>query len=243
MENEPLIKAQGLFFDYGGEPVMRGVGFAVNKGDFVALIGSNGAGKSTLLRLLLAELEPKSGEIALFGEPVHKFRDWPRLAHVPQISPGGAAGFPATALEVVCSAMYAKIGPLRPLRKAHKKAALEALALVGAEDIAGQLIGELSGGQRQRVMVARALAAGCELLLLDEPATGIDAAATDALYALLQTLNQNGMTILLVTHDTARISSLASRILCLDEGTLVELSAEDLRHELSYRHKHEVIGI
>jgi zinc transport system ATP-binding protein len=92
-------------------------------------------------------------------------------------------------------------------------------------------------------MVARALAAGCELLLLDEPATGIDAAVTDTLYALLQTLNQNGMTILMVTHDTARISTLASRVLCLEEGTLVELSAEALRHELSHRHKHDLVNI
>jgi zinc transport system ATP-binding protein len=234
----PVIAAKGLSFDFGGEPLMRGVGFTVGKGDFVALIGSNGAGKSTLLRLLLAELEPKSGEIELFGEPLRKFKAWPRIAHVPQISPGSAAGFPATALEIVCSAMYSKIGPLRPLGKARKKAALEALALVGAEDIAGQLIGELSGGQRQRVMVARSLAAGCELLLLDEPATGIDTAATETLYALLQGLNRQGMTILMVTHDTARVSALAGRILCLEEGTLVELSAEDLRHELRHKHKH-----
>jgi zinc transport system ATP-binding protein len=240
MEHEPVILAEGLCFDYGPDhiPLMRGVSFCVSKGDFAALIGSNGAGKSTLLRLILSELEPCGGELALFGEPVRKFRDWNRLAYVPQPGPGANAGFPATALEVVCSAMYSKIGPLRPLSKAHREAALEALALVGAKELAGRMIGKLSGGQRQRVMLARALAAGCELLLLDEPATGIDAEATDSLYELLQRLNREGVTIFMVTHDTARISTVVSRILCLEEGTLVELSPEELRHELSHKHVH-----
>jgi zinc transport system ATP-binding protein len=240
MNHEPVITAKRLCFDYGPDhiPLMREVSFAIGKGDFAALIGSNGAGKSTLLRLILSELEPCGGELALFGEPVRKFRDWNRLAYVPQPGQNENAGFPATALEIVCSAMYSKIGPMRPLNKAHKEAALEALALVGAKELAGRIIGKLSGGQRQRVMMARSLAAGCELLLLDEPSTGIDAEATDALYELLQRLNRDGMTIFMVTHDTARISAVVNRILCLEEGTLMELSPEELRHELRHKHVH-----
>ncbi len=100
------------------------------------------------------------------------------------------------------------------------------------------MISELSGGQRQRVMVARALAAGCEFMLLDEPTSGIDSAATDSLYALLSRLNRQGMTILMATHDLAGACAAANRTFCLEEGTLVELSREDLAYELSHRHRH-----
>ncbi len=239
-----VVEASGLCFNYGAEPLMENVSFAVEKADFIAMIGSNGAGKSTLLRLLLGELEPKSGGIRLFGQDIRGFKDWPRVAYVPQLSPASGVGFPATAFEVVCSALYAKAEPLggffkKPLGRKFREEAKRALGLVGIWDLADRMLSELSGGQRQRVMVARALAAGCELMLLDEPATGIDSAATDSLYELLGALSGQGMTILMATHDMAGACSVVNRTFCLEEGTLVELSRDEIERELLHKHKHK----
>lgn len=233
-----VATARNLSFKYNGEPVLNSVSFAVEKGDFVAVIGSNGTGKSTLLRLLLGELAPSGGEISLFGQDSLRFKDWPKIGYVPQNNPAAGGGFPATAEEIVRSSLYAKVGLFRPVQKAHREKALEALSLVGMRGCAGRMISELSGGQLQRVMVARALAAGCELMLLDEPSTGIDSESTDKLYELLRGFNKGGMTILMVTHDMARATEYVSRTLCLEDGTMVELEREQMLHELSHKHKH-----
>lgn len=233
-----IIQVRGLHFRYGGEPILNGVGFSVDRGGFTALIGTNGAGKSTLLKLLLGELSPDTGDIALFGEKIGHFKSWPRIGYVPQLNPASGGGFPATAEEIVCSGMYSRIGPFRPVRNSHRNKALLALELVGMRDFAGRMISELSGGQLQRVMIARALAADCELLLLDEPTAGVDSEASAQLYELLAGLNRNGATILMVTHDIARAAGYANRTLCLEEGSIVELDKNQLAHELSHRHKH-----
>lgn len=234
----PVIKAQNLSFQYGGEPLLAGIEFSVMPGDFIAVTGSNGAGKSTLLRLILGELPPFDGEIFLFGENIDRFKDWPRIGYVSQSNPASNAGFPATAEEIVCSGLYSRIGPLRPVRKSHREKALDALSLVGMGDHSRRMISELSGGQLQRVMIARALAAQSELMLLDEPISGIDAEAAGRLYELLSSLNQNGLTIVMVTHDMSRAAGYVGRTFCLEDGTLVELDREQLEHELSHKHKH-----
>lgn len=235
---QPVIEVRDLSFRYGSEAVLNEVSFSVTPGDFIAVIGSNGAGKSTLLRLLLGELEPAGGDILLFGEPVSGFCGWPKIGYVPQNPAAAVGGFPATVEEIVIAGLYAKIGPLRPVRKVHRQQAREALGLVGMSGCSGRMIFELSGGQLQRVMVARVLAAGCRVMLLDEPTTGVDAASSDALYELLARLNKQGMTILMVTHDVAKAAGYVGRALCLEEGSLVELEREQLVHELSHRHKH-----
>ena len=104
------------------------------------------------------------------------------------------------------------------------------------------MISELSGGQLQRVMIARVLCAGSEVLLLDEPESGVDRQAADVLYDLLNELNENGMTILLVTHDTARAARFPHYSMCLEEGSLVKLDREQVLHELSHKHKHPQQG-
>lgn len=233
-----VINVRNLSFRYNDEPVLKGVSFNINKGDFVAVIGSNGTGKSTLMRILLGELVPSEGEISLFGQDMARFKDWPRLGYVPQNNPASGSGFPATAEEIVCSSLYSSIGPLRPVRKAHREKALEALSLVGMRGCAKRMLSELSGGQLQRVMIARALAADCELMLLDEPSTGIDAESADRLYELLRELNRGGMTVLMVTHDIGRAIEYVNRTLCLEDGTIVELEREQALHELSHKHKH-----
>lgn len=234
---ETMISMENIHFQYGGVPVLLDVGFVLRRGDFGAIIGSNGAGKSTLLKLLLGELHPMGGCIRLLGQ--ENFRDWPRIGYVPQNSVQMAAGFPATAEEVVRANLYSQIGRFRPAGKQHREKALRALEKVGMRDYARQLVGTLSGGQLQRVMIARVLAGEPELMLLDEPTAGVDAHSAQALYELLAKLNRDtGLSIAIVTHDVAHIAPFVNRVFCLEQGTLVELNQEQVAHELAHRHTH-----
>ncbi|MCL2034963.1 MAG: metal ABC transporter ATP-binding protein [Oscillospiraceae bacterium] len=238
MDKPPVLEASFLFFKYGDETLLGGVNFKVMPGDFVAVTGSNGAGKSTLFRLILNELSPASGGIFLFGEDLKHFKGWPRIGYVQQANPAYTSSFPATVEEVVLSNLYSRIGLFRPVRKVHRKSVLGALRLVGMSQLKNRMISELSGGQLQRVMVARALVSGCELLLLDEPVTGIDAEAAESLYELLHKINRDGVTIFMVTHDIGRCAKYVSRVLCLEDGTIVELNREQLERELLNKHRH-----
>lgn len=233
-----LIEASDVSFRYQNEPVLKKVSFSIKQGDFAAIIGPNGTGKSTLMRLLLGELVPTAGSIRLFGQEVSRFRDWPKVGYVPQNSLQASSGFPATAEEIVLANLFSKIGLLRFPKKEHRERAMEALALVGMEGYAKRLIGEMSGGQQQRVMLARVLVAEPKLMLLDEPTAGVDTPTIAALYELLAKLNRQGLTIMMVTHDIARSADCVSRVLCLEEGTLVELDRRQVAAELAHKHKH-----
>jgi zinc transport system ATP-binding protein len=234
-----IIRADNLRFQYGDAPVFSQVAFSVYRGDFVAVIGANGAGKSTLLRLLLGELVPTSGDIRLFGRDVRRFDAWAKIGYLAQNGLRSGANFPATAEEIVTANLFSQIGFLRFPKKTHKEKALEALAQVGMADCAKRMIGELSGGQRQRVLLARVLAGDPELLLLDEPTNGVDAETVASLFALLTRLNrERGLTVVMVTHDAARASDYVSRILCLEDGSMVALDKAQLAEELLHKHKH-----
>jgi zinc transport system ATP-binding protein len=233
------VRADDLGFRYGDEPVFSRIGFSLREGDFAGVIGANGAGKSTLLRLILGELVPTSGRIELFGKDACRFDEWRRIGYLAQNGLASGANFPATAEEVVTANLYSSIGFMRPAKKAHRDKAREALALVGMADYAGRMIGSLSGGQRQRVFLARVLAGGPEFLLLDEPTNGVDAETVASLFSLLARLNrEEGLTIMMITHDAARASAYVNRIFCLEYGSMVELTGEQLEEELSHRHKH-----
>ncbi|MEA4891197.1 MAG: ABC transporter ATP-binding protein [Peptococcaceae bacterium] len=233
------IEAENLSFGYGSEPIFSKIGFSVYKGDFVAFIGSNGAGKSTLLRLILGELSPSSGSIRLFGQDIRQFRDWPKIGYLPQNGLQSSADFPATVEEIVKANLFSQIGLLRFPKKEHREKTRQALELVGMADYSRRMIGELSGGQQQRVMLARVLVNDPEIMLLDEPTTGVDAQSVEALYQLLWRLNrETGLTIFMVTHDIGRAESYVSRVLCLEEGSLVELAKTQVEEELAHKHTH-----
>ncbi|WRS27249.1 metal ABC transporter ATP-binding protein [Oscillospiraceae bacterium MB08-C2-2] len=236
---QPVVNIEKVSFDYSGRSVLEDIDLALYAGDFAALIGSNGAGKSTLFKLILGELTPKAGHISILGQDTERFHDWPKIGYVPQSGLSGMADFPATALELVQANLYAKIGFLRRATRQHRELALEALEKVGMRDYAGRMIGQLSGGQQQRVLIARVLVNNPAVLLLDEPVTGMDDNAARQLYALLQELNrQEGLTILMVTHDLEKGTRIAGRVFCLECGSVVELSRDQLEHELSHRHTH-----
>jgi zinc transport system ATP-binding protein len=238
------IEAENLSFSYGNEPIFTKIGFSVYKGDFVAVIGSNGTGKSTLMKLILGELAPTDGCIRIFNQDVSKFKDWPKIGYVPQSGLQSADSFPATAEEIVTANLFSQIGLMRFPKKKHRDKAQQALELVEMGAYSKRMIGELSGGQRQRVMLARVLVNDPEIMILDEPTTGVDARTVESLYELLSSLNrETGLTIVMVTHDISRASNYVSRVLCLEEGSLMELGKEQIAEELSHKHKHPLQNI
>ncbi|WP_313346123.1 ABC transporter ATP-binding protein [Sedimentibacter sp.] len=217
------IEAENLSFSYGNESIFTKIGFSVYKGDFVAVIGSNGTGKSTLMRIILGELTPTDGSIRILNQDVSKFKDWPKIGYLPQSGLQSADSFPATAEEIVMANLFSQIGLLRFPKKKHRDKVRQALKLVGMEAYSKRMISELSGGQRQRVMLAHVLVSNPEIMILDEPTTGVDSRAVDSLYKLLSSLNRKtGITIVMVTHDIGRASGYVSRILSLEEGSLEE---------------------
>ena len=234
-----LIEVKDAGFSYGNEPILRKIEFSINKGDFAALVGANGAGKSTLFRMLLGELLPMKGSVRIFGEDASKRKDWSKIGYMPQLGFQAGMAFPATVEEVVQANLYSQIGLLTFPKKEHREKVIEALRLTGMETERKKLIGNLSGGQQQRVWLSRVLVNEPELMLLDEPTTGVDIKSVESLLHLLHHLNlEKKLTILMITHDLARVSDTVSRVFCLENGSLVELSKSQIHEEFSHRHKH-----
>ncbi len=234
-----VIEVDNISFHYGNELIFSKIDFSVYNGDFVAVIGGNGTGKSTLLRLLLGELTPITGSIRLFDQDIRHFKSWPKIGYVPQSGFSTGVTFPATVEEIVKANLFSQIGLFKFPKKQHHEKTMRALELVDMAPYAKRMIGNLSGGQQQRVMLARVLVNNPEVMILDEPTTGVDAKTVQSLYDLLTRLNQEtGLTIVMVTHDVSRASNYVSRVLCLEEGSLVELDKVQINEELSHRHKH-----
>ena len=240
---EKVIEVKNLDFSYNKESIIRDISFDINLGDFVSLIGSNGAGKSTIIKLILGELVAKKGNIRIFGTNSKQFNKWYRLGYVPQNGLQSMSSFPASAVEIVQANLFSQIGIFRLANKQHKLRAEQALELVGMANYSKHLIGSLSGGQQQRVLLARALVNSPEILILDEPTTGVDDSTVESFYNLINDINtKSGITIFIITHDIERISKYSSRTFCLEKGNLVELSKEDLTVELTHKHKHPSIN-
>ena len=183
---------------YDGRPVLRSVTFTAPKGKLVGIIGPNGAGKSTLLKAILGLIRLDSGSVKVFGQPLDKIRH--RVAYVPQTE-AVDWDFPVTALDVVLMGSYANLGLFgRPGAK-QRAAAREAMDQVGMSDFANRHIRRLSGGQQQRVFLARALCQQADVLLLDEPFAGVDAATEQAIFDLMDRLTSEGKTLIVVNHD------------------------------------------
>lgn len=234
-----ILEVNNLTFSYGNEPIFNKIGFSVYKGDFVAVIGPNGAGKSTLLRLMLGELPPASGSIRLFGQDIHRFKNWPRIGYVPQAGLQSSVNFPATVEEIVKVNLFSRIGLLRFPKREHREKTLQTLEAVEMGAYSRRMIGELSGGQQQRVLLARVLVNEPEIMLLDEPTTGVDTQSVQSLYELLRQLNRKtGLTIVMVTHDIVRAVNYVSKVFCLEDGSLVELDKAQIDEELSHKHMH-----
>jgi ABC-type Mn2+/Zn2+ transport system ATPase subunit len=196
--------------------VLDRVSMTVDKGEFVAVIGPNGAGKTTLLKVILGLTEADSGEVRVFGRPPRSLgASRSRIGYVPQIFAIDLR-FPVTVFEVVLMGTYGRVGVGRRPGAAERDAARAALERVGIAELADRPIGRLSSGQRQRAFIARALANNPELLMLDEPTTGVDVATTGTLYTLLRGLKEDGVTIVLVSHDIGVVAAYVDYVACLN---------------------------
>jgi zinc transport system ATP-binding protein len=208
-----VISARNVWAGYGNDPVLEDVSFSAYEGDFIGLIGPNGGGKTTLLRVLLGLLPPQRGEVLVAGKPPEEGRQ--AIGYVPQ-----AIEFdrdvPISVRDVARMGRLGKRRLLQPYTAADDAIVAEALRQVELYDMRDRPIGDLSIGQRQRAYIARALATRPEILLLDEPTSSVDPQASVGVYDLLRQLNDDGVTVLLVTHDIGVISSHVKTVGCLN---------------------------
>ena len=241
MDNE-IISVNNLCFEYPDTAVLKNVSFKLNKGDFLGIIGGNGAGKSTLIKLILGLLTPDDGDVKLFGTDYAKARS--RIGYVSQKSSSFNTDFPATVGEVVQANLFPKKGIFLPYSKKDSIYVDSALEQVGMKEYKNKLIGSLSGGQQQRVFIAAALVHKPELLLMDEPTVGIDAASTKEIMEIIKELNRNGITIIMTNHDTPALLNAANKLLIFCEHgyeefvTTAELSCERVSDILAGKRVH-----
>ena len=210
-----VFELRGGRVTLGGREVLRGVDFTLGGSEFVAVLGANGSGKSTLVRALVGLLPLSGGTLRVFGETA--VRDRARIGYVPQRL-AAATGVPATVREVVRSGRTPRVSRLRPLGRADRAAADDAVAAVGLADRAGDVVASLSGGQQQRVLIARALAAEPDALVLDEPTAGVDAESQDAFGETLRLLKERGVAVLLVSHHLGALAALVDRVVTIADG-------------------------
>ncbi|MFJ4711814.1 metal ABC transporter ATP-binding protein [Streptomyces sp. NPDC088785] len=213
---EPVITLREVMAELGSRPVLRGIDLTVRRGEVVALLGANGSGKSTAVRAVIGQVPVTGGGIELFGTPRARFRDWARVGYVPQRTTA-AGGVPATVTEVVSSGRLSRTR-FGILRRADREAVARALESVGMADRAGDSVDALSGGQHQRVLIARALAAQPELLIMDEPMAGVDLASQEVLAETLRAQVAAGTTVLLVLHELGPLEPLIDRAVVLRDG-------------------------
>jgi zinc transport system ATP-binding protein len=236
----PLALAfDDVSFAYGhGPPVLHDVDLAVAEGEFLAIAGPNGGGKTTLLRLALGLERPARGSVRLFGEPADRFRDRARLGYLAQRTQLGVQA-PATVREVAAAGRVARKAFGR-FRSADRAAIDEAIERVGLTALASRPLNRLSGGQQQRAFIAKALAAEPKLLALDEPTTGVDVEAQDALAELLARLHHDlGVTVLYVSHEFGAIEHVVQRLVLVRERIVfdgVPAALPDMWHDPSHAH-------
>lgn len=204
------ITVEDLSFQYDSEPVLEGINYHLDSGEFVTLTGENGAAKSTLVKATLGILTLKSGQVTI--SKTNKEGKKLRIAYLPQQIASFNAGFPSTVYEFVKSGRYPRNGWFRRLTKhddEHVKISLES---VGMWENRHKRIGSLSGGQKQRVVIARIFASDPDIFILDEPTTGMDAGTTETFYELMHhSAHKHGKSVLMITHDPDEVKHYADR--------------------------------
>jgi manganese/iron transport system ATP-binding protein len=217
----PALELNDISAGYGrGPSVLEGVSFAARPGERVAIVGPNGAGKSTLFKVIVGLMPHRSGDVRVHGHS-HRAGDCPSIGYVPQRESVDWR-FPLSVLDVVVTGTIRAVGWLRWPGREQRQAAVNALAQVGLAELAGLPIADLSGGQQQRVFIARALAQQADVLLLDEPFGGVDTEAREAVFAILDDLRRQAVTVLLSTHDLEMATSRFDRLLLLNKRLIAD---------------------
>ncbi len=239
--NLPIFDIKNLSFIVKGQRILSNISLEIFRSEYIAIIGPNGGGKTTLVRMLLGLEKPTSGEIKIYGKKLSDFKEWHKIGYVPQRASHVDSSFPATVLDIVKMGRTSQGGIFSSFNETDKKLVYDAMAKMDILDLQDKMIGTLSGGQRQRAMIARALASNPEILILDEPNTGVDVASQKNFYALLRKLNQEDkITIVFITHDIGVIADDIARLFTINEKAVI---CNDPKHLLSCQEMSELYGI
>lgn len=213
----PVIELRDVAVGYGDRVVVSGVDLRITDGEVVAVLGANGSGKTTLIRGILGLADVLHGQVELHGRPVRSRRDRARIGYVPQRHTVGGA-VPSTVREVVSSGRLPRMGLLArmgPADRAVVRASIEAVDLTAVADVD---IAQLSGGQQRRALIARALAAEPDLLVMDEPTAGVDQASQQALAQTIRRLAARAVPMVVVTHEVGPLADVVTRAIVLSGG-------------------------
>lgn len=224
-----LIKGEHIDLGYEGEAIVKDISFSISEGDYLCILGENGAGKSTLVKAILSLHAPLKGEIE-FSPQIRKNE----IGYLPQQS-SAQKSFPASVEEVVLSGRVNSLSRKFFYTKEDRKIALSNLSRLGIENLRRKSFSELSGGQMQRVLLARALCACKKLLLLDEPVTGLDPHTTSEFYRMVDVLNDDGLTIIMVTHDIHPALNSADHVMYLGRGYFYGRKDDYFKSEMGMR--------
>lgn len=200
-----ILTAKNLSVGYEGKAVLENVNFEIEMGDYFCIVGENGSGKSTLMKTILGLKPAIAGEI-IYGEDLSKNQ----IGYLPQ-QREVQKDFPASVYEIVLSGCQNSLGRRFFYGKKEKNLALQNMERLGISSLKNKCYRELSGGQQQRVLLARALCATKKVLLLDEPVAGLDPKVTEKMYQLIKELNEDGLTIIMISHDIANVQKYGSK--------------------------------
>lgn len=231
ISSQAIVSMQSASFGYADRAVVSNITLDIHASEVVAVLGPNGSGKSTLVKGLLGLNNHLGGQVALFGTPIDRFHDHARLGYVPQRHTLSAS-VRATVAEVVAIGRLPHQSWLGRSNHEDRRIIKESLAVVGLDDRSAVDVSTLSGGQQRRVLIARALAAQPDVLIMDEPTAGIDLASQEILSQVLARLAARGATMLIVTHELQALSRVLTRIIQINQGR-VTFDGPPANHELS----------
>jgi len=248
----PIFDVKNLNFKVRDQFILSNVSLEIFNGEYIAIIGPNGGGKTTLIRMLLGLEKATDGVIKIFGKKQKNFKEWNKIGYVPQRAAQVDQNFPATALDIVKMGRISKRKLFSRESQEDRDAVIEAMSKMDILNLKDKMIGTLSGGQRQRVMIARALASNPEILILDEPNTGVDTLSQQNFYKLLSKLNkEEKITIVFITHDVGVIADDIGRLFTINQKAIIcnnpkeAMSCEEMSElygisaHLVHNHKHE----
>ncbi len=224
----PLLSLHDLSVGYPGNVVVKNVNLEIRPHDFIALLGANGSGKSTFLKTLAGLIPPAGGSIR-FAETA---KTPPTVGYIPQAEKLDPI-FPVSVTEVVLMGAAARLKPGRRITAQHRESARNALHQVGLESAAAQRFAHLSGGQKQRALFARALMTDPEILVLDEPTSGVDPEAGRAFLELLSSVNQTGVAVLMASHDLDLVRQFVPKVLFFHDRTVESGPAQQILSRIS----------
>ncbi len=248
----PIFDVKNLNFEVDNQKILTNISFEIYQAEYIAIIGPNGGGKTTLIRMLLGLEKPTNGEVKIYGKKLKDFKEWSKIGFVPQRASHVDTNFPATVEDIVNMGRVSKRKLFSKKPKEDIEIVKDAMIKMDVYNLKDKMVGNLSGGQRQRVMCARALASQPEILILDEPNTGVDVVSQNRFYALLRKLNQEDkITIVFITHDIGVIADDIARLFTVNEKITVcndpkkVISCEDISElygreaHLIHNHRHE----